>query len=288
MARSQGDLDALRRSTTGAADDVERAEVTFVGNATTLIRLGGCTIVTDPSFLHAGDHVHVGYGLFAKRLLDPALDVSDLPPLDAILLSHLHGDHWDPPAERGLDHALPLVTTKQAARALGSRGFTRTIGLDVWERTDLERAGGGVRVTAVPARHGPPAVARLLPATNGYVLEDYRADVPLRIYVSGDTMLFPALAQIPERFPEGIDVALLHLGGTRIPHRRFGVMVTLDARGGVQLVRLIDPRIAIPIHTDDWNLFSSGVDEFIQAMRDARLDAKLRVVERGATIDVRP
>ena len=88
--------------------DRATASLTFVGNATTLLRLNGCTLLTDPSFLHAGNAVHVGYGLFAKRLLEPALQPEQLPPLDAVLLSHLHGDHWDPPAERALDHALPL------------------------------------------------------------------------------------------------------------------------------------------------------------------------------------
>ena len=55
---------------TGRAVDRARAELTFIGNATTLLRLGGCTLLTDPSFLHAGDHVHVGYGLFAAAVRD--------------------------------------------------------------------------------------------------------------------------------------------------------------------------------------------------------------------------
>ena len=63
----------------GTASDRATASLTFVGNATTLLRLNGCTLLTDPSFLHAGDRVHVGYGLFAKRLLEPALQPELLP-----------------------------------------------------------------------------------------------------------------------------------------------------------------------------------------------------------------
>ncbi len=66
---------------------------------------------------------------------------------------------------------------------------------------------------------------------------------------STSTLLHSQLADIPKRFPN-IDVALLHLGGTRIPNARFGVLVTLDARRGVE---------AVPIHTDDWSLFSSSL-----------------------------
>ena len=56
----------------------------FIGTATVLIRFAGFTILTDPNFLHAGDHVHVGYGLTTKRLLEPALAPHELPPLDAV------------------------------------------------------------------------------------------------------------------------------------------------------------------------------------------------------------
>jgi L-ascorbate metabolism protein UlaG (beta-lactamase superfamily) len=271
----------------GPAGDRAAASLTFVGNATTLLRLNGCTLLTDPSFLHAGDHVHVGYGLFAKRLLDPALELADLPPLDAVLLSHLHGDHWDPPAERGLDHALPLITTKQAAKALAGRGFSRTCGLDHWERVALDKpGGGGLEITAVPAQHGPKPVAALLPATNGHVLDVPRAGGrPLRVYISGDTLVHDALREIPRRLP-GIDLALLHLGGTRIPSPKLGVLVTLDAAGGVEAVRIVDPRTVVPLHTDDWNLFSSGLDEFVAAMRAAGLADKLRVVGRGETMSL--
>ena len=270
---------------TGTTTD-RAPSITFVGNATTLLRLGGCTLLTDPSFLHAGDHVHVGYGLFATRRIDPAMELADVPPLDAVLLSHLHGDHWDPPAERGLDRALPLITTGQAAAVLARRGFTRTIGLDVWETAVLDKLGGGnnVRITAVPAQHGPKGFAKLLPATNGYVLDSEHGDGRrLRVYVSGDTLVHERLHEIPQRFP-GIDVALLHLGGTRIPHRRVGVLVTLDAAGGVEAVRIVDPHAVVPIHTDDWSLFGSSLEDFVQEMRAAGLADRLRVVPRGETL----
>ncbi len=273
----------------GTGGDRTGASVTFIGNATTLLRLGGCTLLTDPSFLHAGDHVHVGYGLFAKRLLEPALQPHQLPPLDAVLLSHLHGDHWDPPAERALDRALPVITTRQAAKVLAHRGFTRTVGLETWDVLAVDKpGGGGLRVTAVPAQHGPKPVAALLPATNGYVLEADRGDGrTLRVYVSGDTLVHDALREIPKRFP-GIDVALLHLGGTRIPSPKLGVLVTLDARGGVEAVRIVDPKTVVPIHTDDWNLFGSSLDEFVAAMRGAGLADRLRIVGRGDTLELAP
>src|SRR3954471_9676649 len=79
------------------------AEATFIGTATVLLRVGGFTILTDPNFLHAGDHAYLGLGLTSKRRTTPAMDLEDLPPLDLVLLSHHHGDHFDRVAAEGLD-----------------------------------------------------------------------------------------------------------------------------------------------------------------------------------------
>ncbi|GAA2773478.1 MBL fold metallo-hydrolase [Nonomuraea dietziae] len=79
----------------------ETAGVRFIGNATTLIRYKGFTLLTDPNFLHRGQRAYLGYGLTSRRLTEPALDISQLPPLDAVVLSHMHGDHWDRVGPRG-------------------------------------------------------------------------------------------------------------------------------------------------------------------------------------------
>src|SRR5919202_5830644 len=102
-------------------DDVT---LTFGGTATTLLRLGPFTLLTDPNFLHRGQRAHLGYGLRSRRLTDPALVPAQLPALDAILLSHMHGDHWDRIATKALPKETPVVTTAEAARCLGDRGFT--------------------------------------------------------------------------------------------------------------------------------------------------------------------
>jgi len=117
--------------------------VTFVGNATTLISAAGITVLTDPNFLHEGQRAYLGYGLVSTRLRPPALSIAQLPPIDAIVLSHLHGDHWDRVAQRELDHALPVVTTTEAAKRLRRRGFDASHGLTTWNSTasrrDLQR-----------------------------------------------------------------------------------------------------------------------------------------------------
>jgi L-ascorbate metabolism protein UlaG (beta-lactamase superfamily) len=77
--------------------------------------------------------VHLGYGLTSTRRTNPAVEIEDLPPLDLILLSHLHGDHFDRVAERILNKAIPIVSTRHATSYLGKVGFTKTHALKTWE-----------------------------------------------------------------------------------------------------------------------------------------------------------
>src|SRR6476661_8839853 len=99
-------------------DDVS---LTSGGTATTLLRLGPFTLLTDPNFLHRGQWAHLGYGLRSRRLTDPAITPADLPELDGVLLSHMHGDHWDRIATAELAKDLRVVTTPEAARCLADR-----------------------------------------------------------------------------------------------------------------------------------------------------------------------
>ncbi|NYV78310.1 MBL fold metallo-hydrolase [Streptomyces sp. UH6] len=235
----------------------------FVGNATLLLRYRGLTLLTDPNFLHRGEHAHLGYGLFSRRLTEPALDVTDLPGLDAVLLSHLHGDHWDRRARRHLPRDLPVVTTPHACRRLqGLHGFRRAVGLRTWEEYTVRRGDDQVRVTAAPGRHaGHPLLRRLLPPVMGSLLEFGPVAGPprLRLYISGDTLMFPDLAEIPRRFP-GADLAVLHLGGTLLPG---GLLVTMDGAQGAELARLEDPRHVLPVHYGDYTVMRSPLSDFL-------------------------
>ena len=263
----------------GEPADSARGSIFFVGTATVILRWAGLTILTDPNFLHQGDHVHLGYGLRSRRRTQPAIMFHQLPPLDLVLLSHLHEDHWDRVAERRLDHGLPIVTTPQAAKALATKGFRAAQGLDRWESLTVRKGSVGVRITAMPGIHGPRAVSKLLPAVMGSMLELLDGEATrARLYISGDTLVHDDLREIPRRFPE-IDLALLHLGGTRIAR----VLLTMDATQGVQALTIIGARLHIPIHYDDYEVFKSPLADFMRAVHDAGLQDRVRYLDRGDT-----
>ena len=261
--------------------DGRKGSVLFIGTATVLIRYAGFTILTDPNFLHRGEHAPLGYGLRSKRLTDPALEIGQLPPLDLVVLSHFHGDHFDPVAERELDKAIPVITTRHAAASLKQRGFRAAEALAMWESHSVAKNGARLSITAMPGKHAPGILSRVLPPVMGSLLEfTSRAGARLSLYITGDTLIHDALNEIPRRYPH-IDLGLLHLGGTRV----LGLTVTMDARQGVEALRRIGPRTAIPIHYNDYGAFKSPLSDFRNAVAAAGLTDRVHYLAHGDTYE---
>jgi L-ascorbate metabolism protein UlaG (beta-lactamase superfamily) len=257
----------------------EQGSVQFIGNATVLIRYGGLTILTDPTFIHRHEQVSIGYGMHTTRLVDPAMGIQDLPPLDFILLSHFHGDHFDQVAERDLDKSIPILTNREAATALEQRGFRYPKPIDTWSFVSVEKGDMQLRVTSLPGRHGPPLSDLVMPEVMGSMLEfEPLGATPFRMYITGDTLLFDGLSEIPRRHRD-IDLALLHLGGTRV----LGILVTMDAKQGVDLLKLVRPRRAIPIHFNDYDVFTSPLSDFEQEVTAAGWQDRVHYLSHGGT-----
>src|SRR4051794_14687392 len=254
---------------------------TWIGNATAVLRLGAFAVLTDPNFIRRGQRAYLGKGLWSRRLKDPAMEGGELPPLDAVVLSHLHGDHFDRGARRGLAGRPPLLTTPAAARRLHRYGFD-THPMRSWERVEFSRDGERLAVEALPGVHAFGAMGRLLPPVMGSLLEHTSADgATTRVYVSGDTLPGDHLDEIARRHPD-VDAAVVHLGGTRVLLHT----VTMDADQGVDFLRRIQPRQAVPVHHDDYRVFRSPLSAFEQRVREAGLDKVVTPVRRGQTIDL--
>jgi L-ascorbate metabolism protein UlaG (beta-lactamase superfamily) len=199
-----------------------------------------------------------------------------VPHIDAILLSHYHADHFDQEVEASLRRSVPIITTPHAKKHLTEKGegesFTQVYDLDFFDSMLLNIAPTStsttssrkpaIKVTGMPGKHVPPGplsiandILSAVPPTNGWMLElgyftPTSFDCGYRIYISGDTLNVPELAEIPKRYKDqGIDLMLIHLGGTTIPGPKMPLlMVTMDAVQGVEVMRLIGPDLTIPIH----------------------------------------
>jgi L-ascorbate metabolism protein UlaG (beta-lactamase superfamily) len=265
--------------------DFDRGEVYFIGNATTLISFGGFTVLTDPAFMHKGSHADLGHGIWARREVEPACQIADLPPVDIVILSHYHGDHFDDVAARELDRELPMISTGDAVDKLRELGFRRGYPLDTWQAHLVEKGRGRLAITAMPAKHAATdALAALLMPVNGHMLDFGRDDQHLyRLYITGDTMLHEQLKDIPRLYP-GIDLGLIHAGGTTL----FISVVTMTGEQAVQAVEITKPRAAIPIHYNDFSVFMSGLEDFKDAAGKSSAATEFRYLTRGETYEFTP
>ncbi|KAF2842927.1 Metallo-hydrolase/oxidoreductase [Patellaria atrata CBS 101060] len=287
-------------------DGGEDASLFFVGTATTILEWEGIRIMTDPNFLHKGDHVHLGPGVTAERLTNPVIDMHESPPIDVVFLSHYHEDRFDREVEASLRRDLPIITTPHAKGCLTSMGddsFTDVHDLDFFQSlmldfsTDVSEKRPAIKITGMPGKHVAGAAGVLnyfinaVPPTNGWMIELGYYSGPLvennfncgyRIYISGDTVMVDELKEIPERYrDQKIDLMLIHLGGTTIPSPSTPLLVvTMDAKQGVQLLQLIQPDITIPIHFDDYSVMLSPLEDFKKAVKEAGLSNKVVYLER--------
>ncbi|MEV5301572.1 MBL fold metallo-hydrolase [Amycolatopsis methanolica] len=257
--------------------------LTFIGTATTLVRLGPFTVLTDPNFLHRGQWSHFGQGLVSRRRTEPAAQVADLPPLDGVVLSHLHRDHFDRVTRRHLPADVPILTTERAARRLAKRGFQATIALPTWRGDTFRDGDAQLTVTAVPARHSRGPLNRILPPVMGSIWEysPHPGTATLPIYVSGDTIIHDELTGIRRRYPE-IDLAVLHLGGARV----LGVRVTMDDRQGGRMLEMMNPTHVVPVHFDGHGKFTSPVSNFLAVAGRRHPATDVRLLTRGESFSL--
>jgi hypothetical protein len=168
---------------------------------------------------------------------------------------------------------------------LHRQGFSAAQGLATWQGTALSAGAATLEVTALPGRHATGPARLLLPPVMGSMLEFRPAPAaePLRVYLTGDTLVVEDLREIPRRYPV-IDTAVMHLGGTTLPG---GLVVTMDAAQGADLLELLAPTRAVPVHYDDYSVFRSPLEAFLAETEQRGLRARVSVVARGDTLDLR-
>jgi L-ascorbate metabolism protein UlaG (beta-lactamase superfamily) len=182
--------------------------MTWLGHSTMLIELDGVTLVTDPVF---GSRASPSSAFGPLRFHPPPLQVGDLPPVDAVLISHDHYDHLDLPTILAIASD-PRFSATRFITGLGVGAHLETWGvaherieeLDWWDTTRV----GKVSVTAAPAQHF---------SGRGGGDRDHKLWVSFfirgsaSVYFSGDTGLSPHFGLIRERLGRP-DVAMLEVG----------------------------------------------------------------------------
>ncbi|QBS43948.1 MBL fold metallo-hydrolase [Nocardia sp. CS682] len=245
-------------------------DVLHIGGPTVRLRYAGRTFLTDPTFDAPGDYPGP---VTLHKLTGPAVPADQVGPVDVVLLSHdEHADNLDNSGREFLKSAQTVLSTPGAAERInGVRG------LENWETVTIS----GIRITGVPALHGPEGCEPLTGVVTGFVLQ---ADGQPTVYVSGDNASVDRVAQIVERIGR-IDVAVLFVGAANVGH--FGdTDLTLNARTAVQASEVLGDAVIVPVHGEGWVHFSETLDRLRRLFEYAGRDKQLLIPPLGVEIAV--
>jgi L-ascorbate metabolism protein UlaG (beta-lactamase superfamily) len=245
----------------------------LVGGPTLILEFAGLRLLTDPTFDGPGDY-DTGRGYKLRKIEQPALSPEEVGPVDVVLLSHdHHADNLDISGRAFLMNAPLVLTTVSGAQRLGSHATPLTR----WSHVDIPRPDGGIlRITGVPAQHGPDGMDDLLGEVTGFVLSG--TGVPT-IYVSGDNASVDVVRSIVEVLGR-VDIAVLFVGGARSPLLG-DAYLTLNGERAAEAARVLGASRVVPIHGDGWAHYSEGIDAVQSAFEIAGVESRLRVLKAG-------
>ena len=174
--------------------------MTYIGHATLLLQFGTASILTDPNF-------DKKLGFFLPRVSAPGIEMSELPRISAILLTHAHADHLSFKSLAALPRDIPIYAPPIIAEWLQREGFRTASGVEPEQRYEIS----GVAVTAMRARHmgARYGLDRWRGAAQMYLMDDGTRS----ILFTGDTAITPDASALARTIrPRRVDIALLPIG----------------------------------------------------------------------------
>lgn len=245
--------------------------VRHVGGPTAVLELGGLRLVLDPTFDPPGEHP-VGSRTLTK-LTGPAVHPAEVGAADAVLLSHdQHPDNLDTAGREYLAATPIVLSTGAAAERLG--GAVRAV--PNWTHVDLTRPdGAALRVTGVPAQHGPDGTEHLVGEVTGFVLSG--SGLPT-VYVSGDNASLRVVQEIADRVGP-VDVAVLFAGAARTV--LVDGFLTLTSELAAEAAEVLHAARVVPVHFEGWAHFTEGAAALRAAFQRHGLADRLVLLAPG-------
>jgi L-ascorbate metabolism protein UlaG (beta-lactamase superfamily) len=250
---------------------------TWLGHSTVLLEVDGWRVLTDPVW---GPRASPSRFVGPKRFQPVPVAMSDLPPLDAVLISHDHYDHLDYSTARLLRRmSVPIVTSLGVGAHLESFGIApqRIFELDWWESQRIP--GTGLTLTATPAQHFS---GRGLKDGNRTLWSSWViAGTRRKVFFSGDTGLTDEYAQTRDRLGP-FDLVMLEIGAF---HPAWG-NIHLGPENALAAHALLGGGPLLPIHWGTFNLALHAWDDPVETLlRLAPTNAPLLLPRLGSPVE---
>ncbi|HEY5345489.1 MAG TPA: MBL fold metallo-hydrolase [Verrucomicrobiae bacterium] len=239
--------------------------ITWIGHASFLIQFSDLNVLVDPNFAN--------WLFLLKRLKRSGLRVQDLPPIDLVLLTHAHYDHFHKPTLRKLSATKIGIMPWGVGDLAKKLGFARIVELDWWESFSQ----GDWKVTFTPSAHwGARTLHDHHRGYGGFVLEHQGR----KIYHAGDSAYFDGFAEIGKRVAP--EIALLPIGAYHPESFRKVHMAPDEA---VQAFKDLRAKVLVPMHYGTFKLSFEDMAEPPRWLKEIaaqqKLSSRLKILDEG-------
>jgi L-ascorbate metabolism protein UlaG (beta-lactamase superfamily) len=262
----------------------EEPIITWIGHSTFLIQIGGINIITDPIFFDLS--------VFFPRVVPTGIPPQEIPPIDVLLVSHDHRDHFEKRSLKMIaTHNPAAIAPKGLGKRLQRYGFKKIKEHDHGDKCAIETPSGDKIVfTFLPTNHWSGCnIFNIGKSKHGSWMIEYQHHT---IYFAGDTAYSGHFSEIGQEF-KNIDTAIMPVGP--IEPRYLIAHAHIDAIEAVKAFLELNARQFIPMH---WGTFQLGADHFDMPIQQLKsiwkqktselVEKVLRIVKFGAQYELAP
>jgi L-ascorbate metabolism protein UlaG (beta-lactamase superfamily) len=248
---------------------------TLIRNAAALLEIGGQRFLIDPAIDRAGARPPVPNTPQPRP--NPLVDLPEgwqalVEPADALVVTHLHQDHWDATSAATLDKLLPLFGQPEDVDRLRAQGFSDL------RPVEGEATFGDVTIARTAGHHGTGAIGRAMAPVSGFV---FAAPGEPTVYVAGDTIWCDEVAEaIGRHRPE---VIVVNAGGARFLE---GDPIVMTAEDVARVHGAAPEATIVVVHLEAINHCLETRDHYRETLPALGVDmARIRIPEDGETVE---
>jgi L-ascorbate metabolism protein UlaG (beta-lactamase superfamily) len=239
--------------------------ITWIGHASFLLQFTDLNVLVDPNFAN--------WLFLLKRIKRSGLKIEDLPPIDLVLLTHAHFDHFHKPTLRRLPHPKIGVMPWGVGDLAMDLGFERVIELEWWESF----SHNNWKVTLTPSKHwGARTLRDQHRGYGGFIFEHQGR----RIYHAGDSAYFHGFKELGRRMPP--EIALLPIGAY---HPETFRKVHMGPDQAIKAFKDLKAQCLVPMHYGTFKLSFEDMDEpprwLLELAEEQGLTSHVKILQEG-------